>query len=65
MSTKTEKRLEKIQQLLERLAKQAAKGVPIVLEGKNDIKSLHKLGITGDIILRKLLGNRSLTFSAK
>ena len=60
MSTKTEKRLEKIQQLLERLAKQAAKGVPIVVEGKNDIKSLHKLGITGDIILAKTSGKSFL-----
>ena len=60
MSTKTEKRLEKIQQLLERLAKQAAKGVPIVVEGKKDIQSLHKLGITGDIILAKTSGKSFL-----
>jgi 5S rRNA maturation endonuclease (ribonuclease M5) len=60
LSTKTEKRLEKIQKLLERIAKQAAKGAPIVVEGKKDIKSLHKLGITGDIILAKTSGKSFL-----
>jgi 2,5-diamino-6-(ribosylamino)-4(3H)-pyrimidinone 5'-phosphate reductase len=60
LSTKTEKRLEKIQKLLERLAKQSAKGTPIVVEGKNDIQSLHKLGVTGDIILAKTSGKSFL-----
>ena len=60
MSTKTEKRLEKIRKLLERLAQQSAKGVPIVVEGKKDINSLHKLGITGDIILAKTSGKSFL-----
>jgi 5S rRNA maturation endonuclease (ribonuclease M5) len=60
LSTKTEKRLEKIQKLLERLEKQAAKGAPIVVEGKNDIRSLHKLGVTGDIILAKTSGKSFL-----
>jgi 5S rRNA maturation endonuclease (ribonuclease M5) len=60
LSTKTEKRLEKIQKLLERLAKQAAKGAPIVVEGKKDIQCLHKLGITGDIILAKTSGKSFL-----
>jgi 2,5-diamino-6-(ribosylamino)-4(3H)-pyrimidinone 5'-phosphate reductase len=60
LSTKTEKRLEKIQKLLERLAKQSANGIPIVVEGKNDVHSLHKLGITGDIILAKTSGKSFL-----
>jgi 5S rRNA maturation endonuclease (ribonuclease M5) len=60
LSTKTEKRVEKIQKLLERLAKQSAKGAPIVVEGKKDIKSLNKLGITGDIILAKTSGKSFL-----
>ncbi len=60
MSTKTEKRLEKIQKLLERLVNQSAKGTPIVVEGKKDIKSLHKLGITGDITLAKTSGKSFL-----
>ncbi len=60
MSTKTEKRLEKILKLLERLEKQSAKGTPIVVEGKNDIQALHLLGITGDIILAKTAGKSFL-----
>ena len=60
LSTKTEKRLERIQKLLERLAKQSAKGTPIVVEGRNDIQALHKLGITGDIILAKTSGKSFL-----
>ena len=60
MSTKTEKRLEKILKLLERLEKQSAKGTPIVVEGKNDIKALHNLGITGDMILAKTAGKSFL-----
>ena len=60
MSTKTEKRLERILKLLERLANQSEKGTPIVVEGRNDIHALHKLGITGDIILAKTSGKSFL-----
>jgi len=60
LSTKTEKRLEKIHKLLERLEKQSAKGTPIVVEGKNDVQALHKLGISGDIILAKTSGKSFL-----
>jgi 5S rRNA maturation endonuclease (ribonuclease M5) len=60
LPTKTEKRLEKIKKLLERLAQQSAKGAPIVVEGKKDINSLNKLGITGDIILAKTSGKSFL-----
>ena len=56
MSTKKEKRLERIQKLLERLEKQSANGTPIVVEGKNDVQALYRLGITGDIILAKTSG---------
>jgi 5S rRNA maturation endonuclease (ribonuclease M5) len=56
LSTKTEKRLERIHKLLERLEKQSAKGTPIVVEGRNDTQALHRLGITGDIILAKTSG---------
>jgi 5S rRNA maturation endonuclease (ribonuclease M5) len=60
LSTKTEKRLEKIHKLLERLEKQAAKGTSIVVEGRNDTQALHRLGITGDIILAKASGKSFL-----
>ena len=60
MSTKTEKRLEKIKKLLERLETKTKKGIPIVLEGKNDTKALNKLGISGNIILAKTYGKSFL-----
>jgi 5S rRNA maturation endonuclease (ribonuclease M5) len=65
LSTKTEKRLENIQKLLERLQTQAIKGTPIVVEGKNDAQALHILGITGDIILAKSSGKSFLDVLAE
>jgi len=53
LSTKLEKRLEKTLQLLDRLATESTKGTPIIVEGKNDINTLHKLNVTGDIIQAK------------
>ena len=60
MSTKTEKRLEKIQNLLERLEKKSVMGTPIVVEGRNDIQTLNRLGISGDIISAKTSGKNFL-----
>ena len=60
MATKTEKRLEEIYNLLERLEKQSSKGTPIVVEGRNDFQTLNRLGITGDIISAKTEGKNFL-----
>ena len=60
MSTNLEKRLEKILQLLDRLATESAKGIPIIVEGQNDINTLHKLGVEGDIIPAKSSGKSFL-----
>ena len=60
MSTKTEKRLEKINKLLERLQQKTAKGTLIVVEGKNDVNALQRLGITGKLILAKTSGKSFL-----
>ena len=60
MSTKLEKRTEKILQLLERLEKESAKGIPIVVEGKNDISALQRLNVTGNIISAKTSGKSLL-----
>ena len=60
MSTNLEKRLEKILQLLEKLATESAKGIPIIVEGQNDINTLHKLGVKGDIITAKSSGKSFL-----
>ena len=60
MSTKTEKRLERIYKLLERLEKKSINGIPIIVEGKNDVHALYLLEITGDIILAKTSGKSFL-----
>ena len=60
MSTNLEKRLEKILQLLNRLATESAKGIPIIVEGQNDINTLHKLGVKGVIITAKSSGKSFL-----
>jgi len=60
LSTKNEKRLERIYKLLKRLELKSKKGIPIVVEGKNDTQALHMLGINGDIILAKTSGKSFL-----
>lgn len=60
LSTKIEKKVEKIYNLLERLEKQSSKGTPIVVEGRNDIKTLNRLGIYGYIISTKTSGKSFL-----
>ena len=53
MSTRLKEKIEKIEELLERLALQSAKGIPIIVEGQNDVKVLRKLALCGDIIAAK------------
>jgi len=65
LSAKDQKRLEKLVKILERLKQQAEKGTPIVVEGKNDVKALHKLGITGEMILAKSAGKSFLDVVAE
>jgi len=60
LSTKSEKKLEKILKLLERLTTESTKGTPIIVEGRNDINALHKLGLEGDIISAKSSGKSFL-----
>jgi len=60
LSTNLEKRTEKILQLLEKLEKESAKGIPIIVEGKNDVNALQRLNVKGDIILAKTSGKSLL-----
>lgn len=60
MSTKLEERLEKIMCILENLAAEASRGIPIVVEGVKDLKTLNKLKVKGDIILAKSSGKSVL-----
>lgn len=56
MSESLKKKLETVLQLLERLAKDAAKGVPMIIEGQKDIAALRELGVEGDFISAKSSG---------
>lgn len=59
MLARLKEREEKLQLLLQSLAEESAKGIPIVVEGKKDICSLRTLNILGSIIPAKS-GGRSL-----
>lgn len=60
MSTKLEKRTEKIMQILEKIEKESAKGVPIIVEGQNDINTLRRMNVRGHIISAKTHGKSFL-----
>lgn len=60
MSTRLRNKEEKLQQLLEHLAEESAKGLPIIVEGKKDIETLRALGINGRIICAKSGGKNFL-----
>ena len=60
MSTKLERKLEKIIRLLERLATELAKGTPTIVEGRNDVNALWKLDLIGDIVPAKSSGKSFL-----
>jgi len=53
LSTSIREKLEKIQELLERLTAESAKGIPIIVEGPNDEKALRELYITSEILSAK------------
>ena len=60
MSDSLKRRVEKIKELLERLAEKSASGIPIIVEGRNDIDALRELTIKGDVIAAKTSGRSFL-----
>lgn len=60
MSESIKRRTERVLELLERLAKEMAKGVPVIVEGRNDEEALRRLQLKGDIILAKGFGKSFL-----
>ena len=56
MSTRLKNKEEKLVKILDLLAEESKNGIPIIVEGKNDIKTLRKLGISGLIITVKTKG---------
>ena len=55
-SSNMENKLERILDLLDDLASESAKGVPILVEGRKDVQALIELEVTGDIIAVKSRG---------
>jgi len=60
LSTRLKEREERIEQLLQRLAEESAKGIPIIVEGRKDAEALRTLGIEGNMITVKTAGKSRL-----
>jgi 2,5-diamino-6-(ribosylamino)-4(3H)-pyrimidinone 5'-phosphate reductase len=56
LSTRLINKEEKLVKILDSIAEESKSGIPIIVEGKNDIKTLRKLGISGPIISVKTKG---------
>lgn len=63
MSTHLKDKLEKIQEIIAKLADESAKGKLVVVEGKKDETALRNLGITGKILTLKTGGKSFLQTS--
>jgi len=63
LSTHLKDKLEKIEQVLTKLIEESAKGNPIVVEGKKDVKALQELGVNGAILTVKTGGKSFLEAS--
>ncbi len=48
-----ERRLEAVKELIEVVVSHSSRGIPVVVEGPNDVKTLRKLGISGPIFCAK------------
>ena len=59
MQDRLKEKEERLLQVLASLAEQTGKGIPIVVEGKNDVETLKMLGIEGVTISAKT-GGKSL-----
>jgi 2,5-diamino-6-(ribosylamino)-4(3H)-pyrimidinone 5'-phosphate reductase len=60
LSTHLREREERIQQVLQCLIQESAKGIPIVVEGKKDVQTLKHLGVCGKIVTAKTGGKSQL-----
>jgi len=60
LSASLERKNERILQLLNKLVTDAAKGLPIVVEGQKDVSALRQLGVEGNIISSKTSGKSFL-----
>ncbi len=65
MSTRLKEKQEKLEKLIAKLAEDAAKGKPIVVEGKKDAQALQDLGVNGTILTVKTGGKSFLEATAE
>jgi 2,5-diamino-6-(ribosylamino)-4(3H)-pyrimidinone 5'-phosphate reductase len=56
LSKRLKEREERIQQVLACLTEESSRGILIIVEGKNDVQTLRKLGVDGEIISAKTGG---------
>jgi len=60
LSANLQRKVERLSQLLEKLAKEASRGTLIVVEGQNDVRALRQLAVEGNIISAKTCGKTLL-----
>jgi 5S rRNA maturation endonuclease (ribonuclease M5) len=60
LSDKLKNRREKILQLLDKLASENVKGIPVVVEGQKDVAALRQIGVSGTIVSSKTSGKSFL-----
>jgi 2,5-diamino-6-(ribosylamino)-4(3H)-pyrimidinone 5'-phosphate reductase len=53
LSKRLTDKIEKIEEILERIALQSTKETPIIVEGQTDVDTLRKLAISGQLIAAK------------
>jgi len=56
LSTGLQRKNERLLQLLNKLAMEAAKGIPIVVEGQKDVSALRQLNVEGKFVSSKTSG---------
>jgi 5S rRNA maturation endonuclease (ribonuclease M5) len=60
LSTRLKEKEERILQILDALVEEAAKGTPIIVEGKKDVETLRAFGVEGTVISVKTGGKSFL-----
>jgi len=65
LSTQLKDRQEKILQIINKLVEAAAKGAPVVVEGKKDAQAIQQLGVNGTVLTVKTGGKSFLEATAE
>jgi 2,5-diamino-6-(ribosylamino)-4(3H)-pyrimidinone 5'-phosphate reductase len=65
LSAGLQRKAERLSKLLEKLAAEAAKGIPIVVEGQKDVSALRQLNVEGKFVSSKTSGKSFLDILAE